>query len=134
MNESAPTIRVLHVLGRLGSGGVEKLLVSLMENMDREAVTFDFLLLSHEKGFYDEYVQELGSKLLYLNLRQHKGKFTQSIARLLCFYRFMMTGKYPIIHLHGTQPNTYVYAFLAKKAGVKCVILHAHNTKSFTGT
>lgn len=136
MNENSPTIRVLHVVGWLGSGGIEKLLISFIENMNREAVTFDFLLLTHDKGFYDEYVQELGSKLLYLDLKQHKGIFMQRIAKLSDFYRFMKTktGEYSIVHLHGHEPSTYVYAFLAKKAGVKCVIIHAHNTKSLTGT
>lgn len=132
MCESLQPIRVLHILRKLGSGGVEKLLVSLMENMDRKTIAFDFLLTSNEKGFYDEYVQELGAKLHYLDIGQHNGKFMQKVARHVGFYRFMRKGKYSIVHLHGTQPITYVNAFLAKKAGVECVILHAHATKSLT--
>lgn len=134
MNESSPTIRVLHVLGWLGSGGIEKLLVSLMENMDRETVAFDFLLFTHENAFYNDYVQELGSKLHYLDVKQYKWKLTYQIAKFMSFYKFMKTGKYSIVHLHDVQPNTYIYAFLAKKAGVKSVIIHAHNTKSLTET
>ena len=62
MTKASKQIRVLHVLGKLGSGGVEKLLVSLLENIDRDIVCFDFLLASKNiKGFYDDYVTELGS-------------------------------------------------------------------------
>ena len=132
MNENTSSIRVLHVLGKLGSGGVEKLLVSIMENMDRDAVTFDFLLLTNEKGFYDKYVQQLGARLLYLDTRQYKGKLILKAAKYLNLYCFMKKTEYPIAHFHGTQPNTYVQAFLAKKAGVKNVIVHAHNTESLT--
>ena len=132
MSESSHPIKVLHVLGKLGSGGEEKLLVSIMENMDRDVVAFDYLLFIHEEGFYDKYVQELGAKLLYLETKPHKGKLVQKIANNFCLYRFMKNTEYPIVHFHGIQPSTYVHAFLAKKAGVKNVIVHAHNTQSLT--
>ena len=70
MDKIIQPIKVLHIVGKLGSGGVEKLLVSILEHMDRQAVSFDFLLWNeNEKGFYDEYVQSLGAHLVYVDIK-----------------------------------------------------------------
>ena len=122
-------IRVLHVLGRLGSGGVEKLLVSLFENMNRDEIIFDFLLSNGEKGFYDKYVQDMGAKLICI---PSGTTFSEKLHRRIESFQFFKQCEYSIIHFHGTQPATYFDACLAKCAGVKNVILHAHNTKSLT--
>lgn len=129
MPELIQPIRVLHMVGKLGSGGVEKLLVSVLENINRDEITFDFLLSSEEKGFYDEYVQELGAKLICI---PSGNEIIEKIKRRFKVYKFLKKGKYSIVHLHGTQPQTYADAYLAKKAGVENVILHAHNTQSMT--
>lgn len=122
-------IRVLHVVGKLGSGGVEKLLVSVLENINRSDIMFDFLLSTKEEGFYDEHVKELGAKLIRI---PSGNGIIEKIKKRIKVYMFLTKGKYQFVHLHGTQPQTYVDAYLAKKAGVKNVFLHAHNTKSST--
>lgn len=122
-------IRVLHVIGRLGSGGIEKLLVSLMENIDREQIAFDFLLSNKEKGFYDDYVRSLGANLLYV---LSGNDVREKLLRRINLYKFLSSNDYTIVHLHGTQPQTYLDAFIAKIAGVNNIILHAHDTKSLT--
>lgn len=134
MAESKKTIRVLHYIGRLGSGGVEKLLVSLLENLDRDVIVFDFLLWNNsQKGFYDDYVQKIGAQLFYLNLDEYDNKAKRAFMKAVKLYSFLKRSDYSVLHLHGTQPMQYIYAFLAKKAGVKTVIIHAHNTQSLTG-
>lgn len=130
MAEFTQPIRVLHVTGKLGSGGVEKLLVSLLENINRDEITFDFLLTSDEKGFYDEYVQGLGAKLI--RIPSGTG-IKEKIRRRVDVFKFLKAGRYAIVHFHGTQPSTYMDAYLAKKAGIRNVIIHAHNTQSQTG-
>ncbi len=129
MTKASKQIRVLHVLGKLGSGGVEKLLVSLLENIDRDIVCFDFLLASKNiKGFYDDYVTELGSKIYYMNFEENDSKITRK-RRL---YSALKKYPYDIVHFHGTDPAIYLNALIARLAGVKNVIIHAHSITSWS--
>ncbi len=125
-------VRVLHVLGRLGSGGVEKLLVTLLENMNCKEVAQDYLLFDSREGFYDDYVKNLGSKIHYVESRCCPIKVLEKLDKQRNLYLFLKKHSYEIVQLHGTQPVIYFRAFLAKKAGIKNVIIHAHNTKSLT--
>lgn len=127
------TVKVLHVLGRLGSGGVEKLLVSVLENINRDEVAQDYLLFDPREGFYDDYVTGLGSKLYYVKRKQYPFKMLDRFEKQRGLYQFLRKNSYDIVQLHGTQPVTYIQAYLAKKAGARNVIIHAHNTKSLTG-
>ena len=54
-------IRVLHVVGNMGIGGIETLIMNIYRNIDRDKVQFDFLIHNPTEG---EYAEEIKNKIL----------------------------------------------------------------------
>ena len=46
--------RVLHIVNRMGYGGIEAFLMNLYRNIDRKKVQFDFAVHTKKKGEYDK--------------------------------------------------------------------------------
>ena len=63
--------RVLHVVNKMGYGGIETLIMNIYRNIDREKVQFDFAVASKEKGEYDEEIKKLGGRIFYLGKRRN---------------------------------------------------------------
>ena len=57
-------VRVLHVLGGLGTGGTESLIMNWYRNIDRSKVQFDFLVRSNDNNYVDE-ITALGGRIFY---------------------------------------------------------------------
>ena len=55
-------VRVLHVLGGLGSGGVESLIMNWYRNIDRTKIQFDFLVRNSDDNYIKE-IEEMGGKV-----------------------------------------------------------------------
>ncbi len=122
-------IRVLQVVGRLGSGGIEKLLVSLQQNMNPQVIRFDYLVWNcNKKGFYDDLVSNLGSRIISLGMNDTSNSILRAVKKTYYFLRYVNKTDYSIIHLHGSRPIVYVYAFLARISGIENVIIHSHST------
>ena len=57
-------IRVLHVLGGLGTGGTESLIMSWYRSIDRSKIQFDFLVRSPDSNYVEE-ITALGGRVFY---------------------------------------------------------------------
>lgn len=55
-------LRVLQVIGAMGSGGAETLLMNVYRNIDRNRVQFDFVVHTDRKSFYDAEIECLAGK------------------------------------------------------------------------
>lgn len=115
-------VRVLHVLTALSSGGAESFIMNMYRNMDRDKVQFDFLLRSTE-NVYKEELEKMGSRV-YVTAAFPR----HFIQNALQTSRFFKELTYDIIHVHA---NALLYTFAlscAKRNGVKCRIIHSHNS------
>lgn len=118
-------IRVLHVITGMEHGGAESFIMNMYRNIDREKVQFDFLLRSN-RMLHGEELAKMGSRIYYTaSIPKHFIKnYFQTI-------RFLKKHPYQIIHVHA---NALLYVSVlktAKRAGVKCRIMHSHNTSIF---
>lgn len=118
-------IRVLHVITGMEHGGAESFIMNMYRSIDREKVQFDFLLRSNKMIYGDE-LAKMGSRIYYTaSIPMHIIKnYFQTI-------RFFKEHHYDIIHVHA---NALIYVSvlkIAKRAGVKCRIMHSHNTSIF---
>lgn len=120
--EENKTVRVLHVLTGLSSGGAESFIMNMYRNMDRSKVQFDFLLRSMD-NIYSEELEKMGSKVyVTASFPRH---FIKNAVQTAHFFK---EHSYDIIHVHANA-LLYTYALsCAKRNGVKCRIIHSHNT------
>ena len=81
-------MRVLHVIGKLGSGGIENFVVNLYRHIDRMRLQFDFVVFRDIKEFYDEEIQKLGGRKIVLE-RDLRGNLWDRLNRMVHFYIFL---------------------------------------------
>lgn len=118
------TIRILHEVTSMNTGGVETLLMNIYRNIDREKIQFDFMLHRPKgTGFYEKEIEELGGKIysgIPFNPLKHK-KYLKSIDDF-----FDEHSEYEIIHAHNAFSMFTLRS--AQKHGVRVRIAHSHNT------
>lgn len=122
MEERNEPIRVLQVLTGMGSGGAEAFLMNMYRNIDRSKVQFDFLLRSHE-NIYENEIEALGGKVYYTaSFPRHYFKNKEQVRTIFNEHN------YSAVHVHA---NTLLYMTAlaeAKRAGIRCRIMHSHST------
>ena len=118
-------LKVLQLLGRMDCGGAETMLMNIYRHIDKEQVSFDFLVCDEGKGYYDDEIRTLGGEIFYIG-SQGKLGLPRYIRELKSF---LHKNKYDIVHSHlDWQGGAIAYADY--KAGVKRRIVHAHTCSS----
>jgi glycosyltransferase involved in cell wall biosynthesis len=112
-------LRVLHALGTLDPGGVERWLLQLCKNIDRERLQFDFCTFGDHAGTYASEMNQLGCRVW-------RCPFTRNVWTLeRRFRRIVRTGDYHVMHSHV---HLFSGALLrwAGMEGVRVRIAHSH--------
>lgn len=111
-------IKILHIVTSLAATGVPTLLYSYYKQMDRTKIQFDFVAIpSNVEHTYKGKFEKLGSKVFYMP-KAYKG-------RIPFLYKLIKQENYDIVHSH-VELASAVYLTIAKIAGVKMRIAHAH--------
>jgi len=119
-------IKILQVTGGLGIGGIEKLVVSFFENIDKNKYEMDFLVYGDEIGELESKVNELGGKILRVNKpSKNYLKFYNSVRAII-----RNNGPYDIVHSHVLF-NTGFIMKAAKAENVRIRIAHSHDNLSY---
>lgn len=117
-------IRVLHVLGGLGTGGTESLIMNWYRHIDRSKVQFDFLVRSSDDNYAEE-ITAFGGRIFYTaSFPRHFVKNKKETEEVL------KRKEWDVIHVHG---NAAMYMFplkLSKHLGYNCRIMHSHNVQA----
>lgn len=116
-------IRILHVVQRMESAGLQSFIMNIYRNIDKNKIQFDFLVHYEESQFYDKEIEELGGKIYKLSFREDKN-IVKYIKDLKNFFR-NHAGEYSIIHGHMDSLG-FIYLYYAKKYNIKIRIAHAH--------
>jgi len=112
-------IRVLHVLGSLGAGGIEVWLSQVVKET-REDVSHYFFLSEATPGLLDEDLSQQGCKI-------HRGSSPHSpLAYALSLSRFIRTHRIDVVHSHLHFFSGFVL-HIARLSGIKHRIAHSHN-------
>lgn len=119
-------IKILQVLPTLNvCGGVENYLMNYYANMDLTDMQIDFCVHSLKDSYFKNLIESRGGKIHILpkfSLKNYSA-IKKGIKKLF------KENKYDIVHCH--QANAaYFYFKTAKKCGIKCRILHSHQTKA----
>jgi glycosyltransferase involved in cell wall biosynthesis len=116
-------LRILHVVGGMNTGGVETWLMHILRHLDQARFSFDFLVHTSEKCFFDDEIRSLGGNIIRCPRPCCRNIIDYSI-RLLQALRYH--GPYDIIHSHIHYFSGYVL-MLARFNGVSKRIAHSHN-------
>ena len=129
-------IRVLHVVGNMGIGGIETLIMNIYRNIDRDKVQFDFLIHNPTEGEYAEEIKKLGGHIYRMPVLRDKTRtyYWRYFEYKSALKKFFLEHK-EIKVLHGHMTNTAsIYMPIAMKYGnVKCCIAHSHQTEATPG-
>ncbi|SJZ87871.1 glycosyltransferase family 1 protein [Garciella nitratireducens] len=121
-------IRVLHVFGRLDTGGAETMIMNVYRNIDRSKVQFDFIVHTKEKCDFDGEVKHLGGKIH--RIQQYIGRNHFQYKKAWHNF-FRQHPEYNIIHGH-MRSTAAIYLKIAKQYGLT-TIAHSHSTSSGSG-
>lgn len=121
-------IRILQVIGSLGNGGSQAMIMNLYRNIDRSKIQFDFIIDRPEEQFFSEEIKNLGGKIYILPSFK-----SQNILNYKKSWRkfFEEYSEYKIIHGH-VRSTAAIYLKIAKEKGL-VAIAHSHSTSSGSG-
>ena len=115
-------IRVLQIFTIMNRGGAESMIMNYYRKINRDLIQFDFLVHRHEKGIFDEEIENLGGKIYRLDAINpfYPKKYYQNLRSF-----FNKHKEYNIIHSHL---NTFSYfpTKIAEEFNIPCRITHAH--------
>lgn len=115
-------INILVVAGTMNVGGIENQLMHLIRNADKTIYSFDYTT-TIEQPYYKDEIERCGGRCILIN-STNNGKNIIGYCRSL--YKIIKDGKYDVVHSHELF-HSGIVLFVAKIAGVKCRIAHAHN-------
>lgn len=116
-------IRVLMVIGCMGIGGAETMIMNLYRCIDRNKVQFDFLVHKGVTGEYESEIEDLGGKIYRIDKYKVINYF--SYVRQLKEH-FKSHPEHKIVHCH-IGSSAAVCLKTAKKFGAYA-IAHCHST------
>lgn len=105
------SIRVLHVVYAMNTGGVESWLMSIYRHLNREKIQFDFLVNTQKEAFFDDEIKQFGGNIIYAGALSNPLKIYRTAKRV------MNKTKYHAVHCHNVENATPVL-----KAAIACNI------------
>lgn len=114
-------IKVLHVVGGLNVGGIEKWLIQVLRHIDREKIQFDFMVHTTKKCFYDDIARELGARIIPNPYPKNPALYALNFIKLNKVY-----GPYDVVHSHTHHFSGFVI-FLAWLCRIPKRIAHSHS-------
>lgn len=116
--------RVLHVAAMMGSGGVEKWLVDLVQEMRPRGFDATILVLSPQVGVHGRRATVAGLQVIELLELGRPARFAVKFLHVLRRH-----GPFDVVHSH-VHYFSGIVLFVAKLAGVRVRVAHAHNDTS----
>ena len=123
-------IRVLQMIGSLGVGGSQTMIMNIYRNIDRSKMQFDFVLdrSTPYHTVFKEEAESLGAKIYTMPL--FNGANAAQVKREWDNF-FYLHPEYKVLHSH-VRSYASLYLPVAKKHGVKTII-HSHSTSNGSG-
>lgn len=129
MKDESDFIKVLHYAPGFNSGGIESRLLDWYRNIDRTKIKFYLLKLNQNDNSYNiNQFKDMGGEVF--NLPPFRIDNVISFEKVL--KQLFREYKFDVVHVHDLSSGIFVLS-AAKKAGVKCRILHSRTTDYLPG-
>ncbi len=115
--------RVLHIINRLNTGGVERWLLGVAEGLTQSSIQLDVLVHTVEPSELDRPFIATGSRIVKCEYRRNPMSYA------LRLFRILRAGdRYDAVHSHVDHFSGWVMV-IAFFAGVKLRITHSHSNR-----
>ena len=114
-------IRIAHIVGKMGSGGVEAVIMNYFRNIDREIVQFDFIVDEDSTLPCRDEIESLSGRIIIVPPYEKIGRYLKELKRVF------KENKYIIVHSHINTLSVFPL-YMAKKCGIQIRIAHNHST------
>ena len=122
-------MRILEAFGEpISNGGQESFVMNVVTHMNLSNKTVDLLTPYYcDNEHYKNQIESLGGNIFTFNKPFMPGKSRFNICDALD--DFFKKNKYDVVHIHSGSISIFgIYAYYAKKNGVKKVIVHSHSS------
>jgi glycosyltransferase involved in cell wall biosynthesis len=119
---SAPPVRVLHSVGHLLRGGIEKWLFQILPAQLSQQCEHHILVRTAEEEAFTSAFREAGIPVLACSSFANPVRYAQDFKKLVKEH-----GPYDILHVHGSSFSGLLTLSLARTAGIQRTIVHSHN-------
>ena len=120
--------RVIHNIASLHFGGAQTFIMNIYNNIDREKVQFDFVVIPEERKDLYEVIESMGGRIFVCP--RYNGKNYFSYCKWWNDF-FTEHPEYHVIHGH-VRSTAAIYLNIAKKHGL-ITIAHSHSTSNGKG-
>jgi glycosyltransferase involved in cell wall biosynthesis len=120
-------VRILHITGRFGHGGIQTWLMNMFRHIDRGRYCFEFMRHTPGAQPHDDEIRSLGGRILPSFSPRQPARYQRHVMRVL-----EKEGPYDVVHAHGGNAMGLVLR-CAAKAGVPVRIVHSHNLQPKLG-
>lgn len=122
------TINLLFYSEKWCSGGIEAFIMNIYRNLNKEKFKVSILTSQNETNMYDEEIKSLGGIKTTTLDKKYNSPIIRTLKNFSRFKKNMLENKYDVVHLNICHGVALIYAYHAKKSGVKKVIAHSHNS------
>lgn len=111
------------------SGGVEALWSNLLHFFSDNTLNIILLVGQKETDIYDNLLQQKNIKMIVINEKPIINPIKRSLKIKKSFREILCNERPNILHINVCNAIGLLYASIAKKAKIPCVIVHSHNTR-----
>ena len=104
-------------------GGITQYIIRNWEYIDKNSFLFDFATMSKSLDFEDD-LKKQGCSIYHIPVYAEEDQKGFDEA----FMGILKRGRYDAVHLHTKQWKSFRVEELAREAGVRKIIVHAHST------
>lgn len=115
---------VLEIANMEGRYGIENYLMNMLRNFDLDKVQINFL--SYAQGPFDEEIRSYGCEIFRITpLGASLKKIRKHNQELIMLFK--NHPEIQVVHIHGNTAIGCIDARIAKKMGIKKIIVHSHS-------
>ncbi len=115
------------------AGGVPKYISDIVSRLDKDLFICSVLTVQKKTTLFWDIIEKNCDGAYIISSQKSSDPFRRTFEGLHGFSQALMKIKPDIIHMHASNGIMFLYAYLAKRIGVKCVVVHSHNTNFGNG-
>lgn len=121
-------LELIEFVERWSTGGIESYIAQLVSHLDPQRYRVRVLAIQRDAELYDEKLAAAGCELHILSEEAFSNPFQRELRSQQLFRDYIQKNPCDVLHLHIFHGLALRYAMLAKRAGVKRVLVHSHNS------
>lgn len=120
--------KILFYSERWMDGGIEKFIMTLINNINNKNISFEILTSQKETDTYDNMLKKSNVRINILHLKKIENPILRTMLSLIKLNKKLKNKKLDLIHINIYNSVGLFYAYIAKLNGFSNIIVHCHNS------